>query len=63
MRLLKYNNNSKFSLTKNFVSKIPNYTILSHTWGADTEEVKYRDLINSTRKKKVEYKKIWFCGQ
>lgn len=64
MRLLQYNNDSEFSLTKDFVgSKIPEYTILSHTWGADTEEVTYRDLIDGTGKNKVGYEKIRFCGQ
>src|SRR6266536_893292 len=61
MRLLEYNNNGELSLTKDFVSsEIPEYAILSHTWGADTEEVTYRDVIDGTRKNKVGYKKIWF---
>jgi len=61
MRLLEYNNDGEFSLTKDFVyDEIPEYAILSHTWGADTEEVTYRDVIDSTGKKKVRYKKIRF---
>jgi hypothetical protein len=61
MRLLENNNDSEFSLTKDFVSgKIPEYAILSHTWGADIEEVTYRDLIDSTGKNKVGYEKIRF---
>jgi hypothetical protein len=63
MRLLKYNNNGEFSLTKDFVGKIPEYAILSHTWGANTEEVTYRDLVDGTRKNKVGYEKIRFCGE
>jgi hypothetical protein len=64
MRLLEYNNDSEFSLTEDFVSsKIPEYAILSHTWGADTEEVTYRDLIDGTGKDKIGYKKIRFCGE
>jgi hypothetical protein len=64
MRLLEYNNDGEFSLTKDFVSgKIPEYAILSHTWGIDTEEVTYRDLIDGTGKNKVGYEKIRFCGQ
>ncbi|KAI9763144.1 MAG: Vegetative incompatibility protein HET-E-1 [Geoglossum simile] len=64
MRLLEHNNDSEFSLTQDFVSsKIPEYAILSHTWGADTEEVTYRDLIDGTRKNKVGYEKIRFCGE
>jgi hypothetical protein len=64
MRLLQYNNDSEFSLTKDFVRcEIPEYAILSRTWGADTKEVTYRDLIDGTGKGKVGYEKIWFCGQ
>ena len=64
MRLLKYNNDGEFSLTEDFVGiEIPEYAILSHTWGADTEEVIYKDLIDGTRKNKVRYEKIWFCGE
>jgi len=64
MRLLQYNNDSEFSLTKDFVSsEIPEYAILLHTWGADTKEVTYKDLIDSTRKNKVRYEKIRFCGE
>jgi heterokaryon incompatibility protein (HET) len=64
MRLLQYNSDGDFSLTKDFVSgEIPEYAILSHTWGADTEEVTYRDLIDGTGKSKVGYEKIRFCGE
>jgi hypothetical protein len=63
MRLLECNNDSVFSLTKDFVGgKIPEYAILSHTWGADIEEVTYRDLIDGTGKNKDGYEKIRFCG-
>jgi hypothetical protein len=59
MRLLQYNNHGGFSLTKDFASgEIPDYTILSHTWGADTEEVTYRDMIDGTGKNKIRYEKI-----
>jgi hypothetical protein len=64
MRLLKYNNDGEFSLTKDFVGgKIPKYAILSHTWGADTEEVTYRDMIDGTGKNKAGHEKIRFCGE
>jgi hypothetical protein len=64
MRLLERNNDGEFSLTKDFVGdNIPEYAILSHTWGADTEEVTFRDLIDGTRKSKAGYKKIRFCGE
>ncbi len=62
MRLLQYNTDGEFSLTKDFVDgEIPKYAILSHTWGAGTEEVTYRDLIDGTEKNKVGYKKLRFC--
>jgi hypothetical protein len=64
MRLLECNNDSEFSLTKDFGrGKIPEYATLSHTWGADIEEVTYRDLIDGTGKNKVGYEKIRFCGE
>jgi hypothetical protein len=64
MRLLQRNSAGEFSLTKDFVGgEIPKYTILSHTWGADTEEVTYRDLIDGTGENKEGYEKIRFCGE
>jgi hypothetical protein len=64
MRLLQYNTDGEFSLTKDLAGgKIPEYAILSHTWGADTEEVTYRDLIDGTGKNKVGYEKLRFCGE
>jgi hypothetical protein len=63
MRLLQYNNDGGFGLTKDFLSgEIPEYAILSHTWGADAEEVTYRDLVDGTGKDKIGYEKIRFCG-
>jgi len=55
MHLLKRNSTDEFSLTKDFVGddEIPPYTILSHTWGADTEEVTFEDLMNGTGKDKT----------
>ena len=64
MRFLEYNNDGELSLTEDFVGgEIPEYAILSYTWGADTEEVIYRDVIDGTGKNKVGYKKIRFCGE
>ncbi len=64
MRLLEYNNDGELSLTEDFIGgEIPEYAILSHTWGADTEEVTYRDVIDGTGKNKVGYEKIRFCGE
>jgi hypothetical protein len=63
MRLLERNNSSEFSLTQDFGDDIPQYAILSHTWGADTEEVTFRDLMDGTGKSKGGYDKIRFCGE
>lgn len=47
MRLLGYDGAVKFSLTKDFVGDdVPQYVMLSHTWGADSE-VTFKDLIAS----------------
>src|ERR1700733_4819322 len=63
MRLLERNNDGEFCLTKNFSGHIPQYATLSHTWGADTEEVSFRDLIEGTGGSKDGYRKIRFCGE
>src|SRR6266498_1677399 len=63
MRLVELKNNGEFSLTKDLVHKIPPYAILSHTWGADNEEVTNEDLAEGTGKDKIGYRKIQFCGE
>jgi hypothetical protein len=63
MRLLQQKSNDDFSLTKDFISNIPQYAILSHTWGADTEEVTLKDIIDGTGKSKTGYDKLRFCGE
>ncbi|KAN0085501.1 HET domain containing protein [Elaphomyces granulatus] len=65
MRLLKCNSTGECSLTKDFLvsNDIPRYAILSHTWGADTEEVSFKDMIDGTAKEKSGYDKIRFCGE
>lgn len=46
MRLLRRDENGKFSFTKDLVGDdpIPDYAILSHTWGLDDEEVVFEDI-------------------
>ena len=63
MRLLKFRDHSELSLTKNLIKDIPDYAILSHTWGADDEEVTFDDLRDGSAKSKVGYNKIQFCGE
>jgi hypothetical protein len=42
---------------------IPSYAILSHTWGADDEEVTFEDVENGAAETKPGYEKIRFCGE
>lgn len=53
---------SRASTAVHFVGdNIPEYAILSHTWGAATEEVTYQDLMNDTGRDKSGYNKILFA--
>jgi len=64
MRLLWRNNENELGLTSDLGEKdVPRYAILSHTWGADTEEVTFREMMDGTGKGKAGYKKILFCEQ
>jgi len=63
MRLLEYNNDGEFSLIDFGVDIPDSYAILSHTWGADNEEVTFQDLMDGTGKSKAGYEKICFCGE
>jgi ankyrin repeat protein len=62
MRLLRRNANGNFSLTEFIGDTIPPYAILSHTWGADGEEVSFKDVTEGTAWTKAGYRKIQFCG-
>jgi hypothetical protein len=62
MRLLKLKD-GEFSLVEFVGDNIPRYAILSHTWGADDEEVTFKDLVEGTGKDKAGYEKIRFCGK
>lgn len=61
MRLLRCDD-GKLALTTDLVDDIPPYAILSHTWGPDTEEVTFKDVVNGTGQEKVGYSKIRFCA-
>jgi hypothetical protein len=64
MRLLRRTPNGGFCLAKDFVGgSIPSYAILSHTWGPDSEEVTFQDLMNGTGERKTGYEKIRFCAE
>lgn len=64
IRLLTYNATKELTLTKDLVGDdVPQYAILSHTWGADVEEVNFKDLVHGTGKSKRGYHKIQFCAE
>lgn len=63
MRLLKDDGHGNLSLVEKYDSDIPNYAILSHTWGPDCEEVTFKDLMEGTGKNKTGYNKIKFCSK
>jgi hypothetical protein len=60
MRLLQSDGDGNLSLTEFLEDNIPEYTILSHKWGA--EEITFKDLTDSTSKDKASYGKIQFYG-
>ncbi|KAI0160342.1 hypothetical protein GGR57DRAFT_520521 [Xylariaceae sp. FL1272] len=65
MRLLKIDSSGQLSFTKDLVAdQIPPYAILSHTWGADEDEVTFQDFNSLSRRKvrlKLGYRKLCFC--
>ena len=63
MRLLWLDDDGEFSLVEYIGKGTPPYAILSHTWGADDEEVTFKDLAEGVDKSKAGYKKIRFCGR
>lgn len=60
MRLLQLEG-GQLSLTEFVGSDIPQYAILSHTWGADGDEFTFKDLMEGTGRSKAGYQKIIFC--
>jgi hypothetical protein len=63
MRLLERCCDGKFRLTKNYVVDIPQYAILSHTWGSDDDEVTFQDVMDGTGTEKAGYRKVEFCAE
>ena len=62
MRLLRREDDGSFSLAEFLGQDTPPYAILSHTWGADSQEVTYQDILQNTGHDKNGYKKIHFCA-
>lgn len=64
MRLLKVTDDGDFSLTKDLISNIPKYAILSHTWAAaEEDEVTCDDLMRGQGRTKSGYHKVRFCAE
>lgn len=63
MRLLHHDHDGELVLTAFDDYEQPAYTILSHTWGGDEEEVSFADLMNGNGKDKLGYNKIHLCGE
>ena len=63
MRLLQLGPRGEPSLSHYNEDNLPPYAILSHTWGANHEEVTFEDVKQGSGKSKVGYTKIMFCGQ
>jgi hypothetical protein len=62
MRLLRKEDDGSFSLAEFLGQDTPPYAILLHTWGADSQEVTYHDVLQDTNHQKSGYKKIHFCA-
>ena len=60
MYLIEDNGHGDLSLVEKHDNNI-RYAILSHTWGADGEEVTFKDIMEGSGKNKAGYKKIEFC--
>jgi hypothetical protein len=63
LRLLKLDDSGRLTLIGPLNRDIPEYAILSHTWGADGEEVTYEDMIKGVRKDKPGYSKLKYCAE
>ena len=64
MRLLECQNDGRFHLTANLLDEdLPLYAILSHTWGQDSEEVTFKDMVEGSGRGKAGHDKIKFCGE
>ncbi|KAJ6276584.1 hypothetical protein J3E71DRAFT_395008 [Bipolaris maydis] len=59
----KYREDGSLTITSFDDDKIPPYAILSHTWGADTEEVTFSDIVKADGEHKPGYEKNSLCGK
>ncbi|EOA81790.1 uncharacterized protein SETTUDRAFT_97772 [Exserohilum turcica Et28A] len=63
MRLVHIDDDGSFSLVEFVGEDAPPYAILSHTWGADHEEVTYQDMVQGTGGAKSGFEKICLCAR
>ena len=63
MRFIECRDQADFRLVEYIGKNIPLYAILSHTWGANSDEVTFKDLMEGTGKGKAGYNKIRFCAK
>jgi NACHT domain/Heterokaryon incompatibility protein (HET) len=64
MRLLEYQSDGSFRLTDRFLDDdLPLHAILSHTWGKESEEVTFEDMVTGLGQVKAGYQKLRFCGE
>lgn len=63
MRFVQAEGDGDFSLVECGPGSVPDYAILSHTWGPEHEEVTFRDLVERTGKSKAGYRKLDFCAK
>jgi hypothetical protein len=63
MHLLQYGENGELTTTSFDDNELPSYAILSHTWGADEEEVTFAGIVKGRGKAKAGYEKIRLCGE
>lgn len=63
MRLLQVHADGSFSLVDYVGKSVPQYAILSHTWGADHEELTFKDLRKDRGHDKAGYQKLVFCSK
>ncbi len=64
MRLLEYQSDGSLRLTDRFHNDDPpSYAILSHTWGEESEEVSFEDMVTRSGQDKAGYQKLRFCRE
>jgi hypothetical protein len=61
MRLLRKEDDGSFSLAEFLGQDTPPYAILSHTWGADSQEVTYHDVLQDTNIKSRATRRFTFA--